>query len=277
MSKLSSSMLFPCMLLLALGAPSATAAPESERWAIWDQRDNDAKISFDHAPWQRWLDEYLMVGSDGVHRVRYASVSSQGKATLQAYLATAAAVDPREFSADEQMAYWVNLYNALTVSVVLDNPGKRSILKMGGGWLPTGPWDDEVLTVAGIPLTLNDIEHRILRPIWQDHRIHFVVNCASFSCPNLAPDAFTASTLEAQLAAAEASYINDLRGVSKMNGRLQLSSIFGWYRDDFADSEAALLSYLQQHHSDLSRWLEDDPELAERVRYDYDWSLNSAP
>lgn len=266
-----------CVFLLSLVAHVASAAPDSERWAMWDARDASAETTFDHAPWQSWLDEYVVVGSDGVNRVRYSSVSSSGKAALTAYLTSMAAVDPREFAADEQMAYWVNLYNALTVSVVLDNPSKNSILKMGGGWLPTGPWDDEVISIADTALTLNDIEHRILRPIWQDQRIHFVVNCASFSCPNLATVALTADNLETQLASAESSYVNDLRGVSKMNGRLQLSSIFEWYRGDFADSEDGLLAYLAKHHDELSDWLAADPKLAGRIRYDYDWSLNGAP
>lgn len=275
MSKPMASALFS-WLLICIASPSA-AAPESERWELWDRRNDSAETRFDHSPWQSWLDEYVLVGPDGVHRVRYASVTPEGSAALDAYLASAAAVDPREFAADEQMAFWINLYNALTVAIVLDNPGKRSILKMGGGWLPTGPWDDDVITIAGTALTLNDIEHRILRPIWQDHRIHFAVNCASFSCPNLATDAYTADDLDAQLAAAQASYIRDLRGVSKMNGRLQLSSIFEWYREDFAPSEAALVTYLAQHHAELAAWLAEDPELAERIRYDYDWSLNGAP
>lgn len=265
------------ILLVSTLAHSAVAAPESDRWAIWDARSTNDALTFDHSIWQQWLDDYLVEGADGVNRVRYGAVGEKGKAALAEYLKAAAAVDPRAFSADVQMAYWVNLYNALTVSVVLDNPGKRSILKMGGGWLPTGPWDDEVITIAGVALTLNDIEHRILRPIWQDHRIHFVVNCASFSCPNLSSVALTEDNLEAQLASAELSYINDLRGVSRMNGRLQLSSIFEWYREDFADSETELLAYLASHHSELSQWLDDEPKLAERLRYDYDWSLNSAP
>lgn len=106
-------------------------------------------------------------------------MSLASKQQLKRYIQQMASLDPRDYKKQEQFAYWVNLYNALTVQLVLDNYPTSSIKKLGKGFFSFGPWDDDIIRVAGKKLTLNDIEHRILRPIWRDKRIHYVVNCAS--------------------------------------------------------------------------------------------------
>ena len=174
-----------CLWAGIAGSGGAQAAPGAELWAFWKQSNEANTETIDHSTWQTILDTHLITLTDGRTAFRYQAVSAQHKATLANYLAELAARDPRRYSRDTQMAYWINLYNALTVQVVLDHPNKKSILRMGGGWLPRGPWDDDAIQIADQTLTLNDIEHRILRPIWQDHRIHFAVNCASYSCPKL--------------------------------------------------------------------------------------------
>ncbi|MFK7914618.1 MAG: DUF547 domain-containing protein, partial [Pseudomonadales bacterium] len=159
------------LCLTALWANLAAAAPSAEPWALWNSSDEQNEAPIDHSAWQTLLDAYVVTLADGRTAFRYRAVTQKDQRSLDTYLQQQAAIDPRGFNRDTQMAYWINLYNALTVKVVLDNPKKKSILRMGGGWLPRGPWDDAVISVAGQSLTLNDIEHRILRPIWQDHRI----------------------------------------------------------------------------------------------------------
>jgi len=184
------------------------------------------------------------------------------------------AIDPRNFRKQEQYAYWINLYNAATIDIVLQNPGKSSILRMGESFFSAGPWNDEVLRVAGIDLTLNDIEHRILRPIWRDQRVHFAVNCASMSCPNLAKDAYTSRSIERLLDKNEHDFINDPRGVRLTpRGRLEISKIFDWYRIDFAATDAALVDYLASHAVEpLATQLKS---YRGKIRYEYDWSINA--
>lgn len=255
---------------------TALAAPKSDLWPIWQASDASSTVSVDHARWQKFLDRYLVTDqASGVNLVKYSSVSEADRADLGTYLQSLQSIDPRALNSREQLAYWINLYNAATVRVVLDNPGKRSILRMGQGLFSIGPWDDELLEVAAIELTLNDVEHRILRPIWRDHRVHFAVNCASLSCPNLAAEAYTADNVDRLLGANESAYINDARGVSfTENGRLELSSIFDWYRDDFAANEAGLLDYLMRHAAEpLATAL---AAYDGRIRYEYDWALNAA-
>lgn len=231
---------------------------------------------FDHGPWQDFLDRYLVTDTaSGIHLLRYDAVSPEDRRRLDAWLETTAAADPRSASRDAQMAWWINLYNALTVQLILDNPDVDSIRDISSGLFSFGPWDLEVTRVAGEDLTLNDIEHRILRPLFRDPRIHFAVNCASMGCPDLAAEAYTAENLERLLATGARSYVNHPRGVSLEDGRLTLSSIFDWYRGDFPEGRAALLDWLADHA---------EPKLAERlrafdgrIRHAYDWDLNAAP
>ncbi len=258
---------------------SVAAAPAPEKWAIWDKADASSVAVIDHSLWQKVLDAHLKSGADGINRFGYRELAAQqarpGKesaGSLEAYLQLMAQIDPRDYNAAEQQAYWINLYNALTVDLVLKHPKKNSILRMGERFFSIGPWADKVYEVAGEMLTLNDIEHRILRPIFQDHRVHYAVNCASIGCPNLAAAAFTGVQLDAQLAAQERDYINHPRAVAlDERGRLTLSQIFEWYASDFAPDQQGLLAYLARHHATLGDEL---AAYSGAVKYAYDWDLN---
>lgn len=247
------------------------AAPSAEAWTFWDERSTQNNILVDHSSWQALLDKRVETLADGRTIVHYDAFSDNDRTRLRDYLAATSRIDPRQLTGDEQFAYWINLYNALTVDLMLQNPGKASILRIGGGFLRTGPWDDEVVTIAGEALTLNDIEHRILRPLFNDHRIHFAVNCASIGCPNLAATAFTAANLEQLLAAGEQTYLQHPRGLSYADGKLTASSIFKWYQDDFAADRAGLLVYFAKHRPDLAEALRG---YTGKLRFSYDWDRN---
>lgn len=262
------------LTLAALSIQPATAAPASDLWTMWQASDETSARSVDHGAWQQILDRYLVVSENGPNLFRYAAVSADDRAALDAYLERLSSADPRSLARDEQLAYWINLYNALTLQVVLDHPEEDSILGMGGGWFSRGPWNEELLEIAGEPVTLNDIEHRILRPIWQDHRIHYAVNCASFSCPDLAPEAYTPENAGRLMDAGEHSYLRHPRGLEfRPDGTLRLSSIFEWYVEDFGGSRDTLLDYLADQRPDIAGRLRD---YRGRILYHYDWSLNTA-
>ena len=139
----------------------------------------------------------------------------------------------------EQLAYWINFYNALTVQVILDHYPTDSILdiKISPGFFSIGPWDKKLVTVEGEELSLNDMEHRILRPIWRDPRIHYGVNCASIGCPNLLTTAYTADNVDGLLTENAVAYVNHPRGASLQNGALTVSSIYDWFEEDFGGNE----------------------------------------
>ena len=271
-------MMRPALLLLTtvclcLAQADVKSDVKQAPWEIWLPSNENSSVSVDHSDWQRFLDSFVVSNPDGINRVAYAEARAAGEASsLERYLQLMADIDPRKLSRNEQFPYWVNLYNALTISVVLQNPEKSSIRRMGRRFFSVGPWDDELITIAGIPLTLNDIEHRILRPIWQDRRIHYAVNCASLGCPNLDQRAYTSRTFEQQLSKAEHEYLNHPRGVKVVDdGRLHLSSLFNWYQEDFAASEDALILYLAGHNQSLAN-VSASPR--SEIRYSYDWSLN---
>ena len=139
------------------------AAPSADLWDFWQQHDKDSDVSVDHSTWQNLLDAYVSQAPSGINLVDYEAIGQSGRDQLITYIEQLTALDPRTLNKDEQFAYWVNLYNALTVEVVLRYPKKNSILRMGKKFLSIGPWDDKLLEIAGQAITLNDIEHRILR------------------------------------------------------------------------------------------------------------------
>jgi hypothetical protein len=260
------------VMLLAL-APAAKAAPAPELWEFWDTAEPASHITVDHGPWQLLLDRYVSRGADAINRVGYARFSSPDRTRLDNYVNALVRLDPRTLDEATQMAYWINLYNAITVRVVLDHPRKAGIRRMGGGLFSFGPWDDELVTIAGKAVTLNDIEHRILRPVFQDHRVHYALNCASLGCPNLSQQAYTPQNLQQLLDAGERAYVNHPRGVDlQASGGLTVSSIYDWYRVDFASNDRELLEYLARHHEALAGRLRTYDG---KVDFAYDWTLNS--
>ncbi len=153
-------------------------------------------------------------------------------------------------------------YNSSCNTIPLD-----SITQLGG-LFSFGPWDDKVLTIAGQTLTLNDIEHRILRPIWLEPRTHYALNCASLGCPNLQPQAFTADNLDQLLDSAAQEFINSEKGAHMQDEKLVLSSIYDWYQVDFG-SRQQLIQHLATYRADLSGFRGN-------IRYQYNWALNEA-
>ena len=264
-------------LLAGATALPAAAAPEADLWPRWQAHDPDATATIDHTAWGDFLDDYLVVRADGANLVRYASVSEADRRALDTYLDKLAGIQISQYSRPVQFAYWVNLYNALTIEVVLDHYPVDSIrdIDISPGWFSSGPWGAELVEVEGTALTLNDIEHRILRPIWQDPRIHYAVNCASIGCPDLRAEPYTAETLDRQLDAAARGYVNDPRGAELMDGALTVSKIYTWYQEDFDDSDAGVIRHLRQYaDADLKAALDGVSEIADSR---YDWSLNEAP
>ncbi|RBM29397.1 Ser/Thr protein kinase [Vibrio tarriae] len=242
------------------------AAPKAELWAYWQASNDSNTTSISHQAWQSILDRNLVqVGENALFR--YAEVTKEDKTLLNDYLDQLSKLDPREFNRQEQYAYWVNLYNALTVKLILDNYPVASITKLGS-LFSFGPWDEKVFTVAGQTLTLNDIEHRILRPIWKDPRTHYAVNCASLGCPNLQSQVFTAQNTDQLLDKAAKAFINSSKGATLNNDTLILSSIYDWFAVDFGNKED-LLIHLAQYRPELSLY-------SGNIDYQYDWKLNDA-
>ena len=242
----------------------------------WLTRDNTNKSLIDHLQWQIILDKYLVTNTEsGVNLFNYKEVSSQDQKALFTYLSTLQAQDPRRYNKAVQKAYWINLYNALTVQLILDNYPTKSIKKLGQTFFSFGPWDDKAATIAGEDLSLNDIEHKILRPIFKDPRIHYAVNCASFSCPNLSAHAYTSLNIDTLLTQGAYNYINHNRAVQVNGHDLLLSSIYDWYLVDFGGSTQSLVKHLTKFaKDDLKQTLMSFKINSGDIDYHYDWQLN---
>lgn len=261
------------MAFLAVWSHPAAAAPKAELWEFWQKSDEANSESIDHQVWQKILNDYLYQMESGVNLFAYNLVLPEDRELLSSYLVAMQRLDPRTYSSGEQLAYWINLYNALTVQLILQNYPVESITKLGKGFFKFGPWDDPVATVAGQDLTLNDIEHRVLRPIWSDYRIHFVVNCASIGCPNLQPTAFTSANTDELMDLSAREYLMHSRAIQfHPEGRLTMSSLFDWYADDFGNSQTDILETLSAHLP--QKLAEPLRGYNGPVKYDYDWGLN---
>jgi len=262
-------------LFLISVVPSTIAAPGSELWSKWQGHNANSQTRMDHGFWDRFLKSYVNTDdTDGIHRVRYVSVSPQDRQQLEAYVSMLQQVPVTSLNRGEQQAYWINLYNALTVKVILEHYPVRSIrdIDISPGWFADGPWGAKLLKIEGENVSLDDIEHRILRPIWKDNRVHYAVNCASLGCPNLQPEAFSPENMERLLEQGARQYVNHERGAHIEKGKLTLSSIYKWFQVDFGGSKEGVITHLLQYA---------DKPMAEslkgfkgKISYHYDWALN---
>jgi hypothetical protein len=260
------------VLLMALSF-AALAAPRAELWDRWAEAGL-SKVAIDHGAWDAFLSKHVQEGRDGINRIAYGKVGRADREALGGYLAMLQKVAIRRFSRDEQRAYWINLYNAATVEVVLEHYPVDSIMKIdiSPGLFAKGPWKKKLLAVEGEGVSLDDIEHRILRPLWRDPRTHYAVNCASLGCPNLQPRAYTSANMEQLLDAGARAYVNHPRGARVEGGRLVVSSIYVWFQPDFGGGDAGVIEHLKQHaEPKLKKALAG----ARRIgAHEYDWSLN---
>jgi len=260
-------------LTLLIWSSILSAAPQAELIPFWNKSNEANRATIDHSAWQSLLDRYLDANHpSGVNRFDYANLKANAadKRQFKGYLKSLMKLDPRTYSKAEQKAYWINLYNALTVHLIVNRYPVKSIKKIG--WF--GPWDKKLVTIKGQKLTLNNIEHGILRPIWRDNRIHYAVNCASLGCPNLASKAYTAANTEKLLEAGAKAYVNHQRAVQFKNGKLLVSSIYHWYKVDFGGSDRSLVKHLLKYaDGDLAKRLR---AYQGRIDHDYDWRLNKS-
>ncbi|KUJ84790.1 DUF547 domain-containing protein [Microbulbifer flavimaris] len=241
---------------------------------------------FDHSRWSGLLAEHLVVSQDGrVSQVDYRGMAGDiGK--LDAYLSLLAGVPQGEFSGwpeDVRLAFLINAYNAATVRLILTQfPDLDSIRDLG--WLFRSPWKKEFVSLFGKQYSLDDIEHGMIRGRFSDPRIHFAVNCASVGCPMLREEAYRGADLDRQLEEQTRRFLSD-RSRNRLSGpgTLALSSIFKWYREDFANGWRGHES-LESFLSDYRGALDLTPSQADALRddrmaiefLDYDWRLNDA-
>ena len=233
--------------------------------------------TIDHSEFDRLLAEHVSTDASGLNRVSYQAFDKDDRMRLASYIKTLEGTDPATLDRGEQFALLVNLYNAKTIQIVLDNYPVKSIkdISLGGSLLSAvtgGPWKKKVTSIKGTPLSLDDIEHEILRPLFSDPRVHYAVNCASVGCPNLNRQAYSGRELDSQLDAAAKAFINSSRGVDVSDGSLKVSSIFVWFQEDFGGDDESLIAHLRKYTEG------ERASVLERARHVdddfYDWTIN---
>ena len=224
-----------------------------------------------HQAWDELLGAYVVEGDDGVNRFDYGRLkdTEADSAKLDTYLESFADFDIETLDENEQFAAYANIYNALTVQYIVGRYPTRSIR---AGYI-VGPWKRVFTQINGEKLSLDAIEHDILRVEWDDPRVHYAVNCAAYSCPNLQTDAWFGETLDEDLDRAARAYVNDPRGVTiRRNGTLQVSTIYKWFREDFGGSNDGVIDHLLEHaEPDLVAQIEAKRRI---TKHEYDWDLN---
>ena len=240
------------------------------------------RAEFDHAhgDWNAILSKH--VKGDGFD---YGALAKD-TTVLDRYLAALHAVTPEQeasWSRDQRFAFWINVYNAHTIQKVVENYPLKSIRKLDPSLSFNTVFDKDFIPMNAFhpkgkddELSLNDIEHKILRERFKDARLHAAINCASYSCPPLLNEAFTAAKLDGQLEAQMKAFVVDpKRNVfDKKKNQLRLSEIFKWFDGDFERDAGSVREYVirfapEEHHAFLK---------AAKIRYiDYDWDLNDVP
>lgn len=255
------------ILLPLLGAANA-----QQRLSEFQRFDPTSEEIVSHDAFARFLDAYARLNDDGIVYFAYGQVSETDHRALKQYLAELQAVNPITLNQNEAFAFWANFYNALTLDVVLDAYPVDSIREIRPGILSNGPWREKRVTVNNIDLSLDNIEHDILRAFWDEPRIHYAVNCASIGCPNLPLTPLTGNGLDERLDVAAGAYVNHPRGVRVDQGTVTASSIYRWFREDFGTDDAEIIAHWRQY---AEPGLSDALESVKRIdAYDYDWTLN---
>jgi hypothetical protein len=260
--------------------------PSQASFEAFAKHTAESTETVDHTAWDTLLKTYTRPGADGINYIDYAGFKAKGHATLKAYVKSLEAVDPTKLDRNEQFAYWANLYNAKTIDVVLDaypvesirkitiNEGVVGFFKKAAGL--AGPWKAEIMNVNGRPLSLDNVEHDIMRPVFKDPRVHYAVNCASMGCPNLNMTAFTGVNLEAELERGAKAFVNHPRGINvKPDGTIVASSIYSWFQVDFGGTPEGVLDHVRKYADDeLKAKLDGKTTIAD---FEYDWNLNDIP
>ena len=263
------------ILLMFLLSSQAHATFYKNLWPQWEVNNPLSKEIISHQLWQDFLNRRVITNAENINLVDYAHMTQIDLNLLKDYLKNMAQINIDNYNRAEQLAYWINVYNALTVQTVANYYPVSTIqeINISPGLFSVGPWGANLITIKDTPLTLDDINNRIIRPIWNDARTHYTLNNASIGAPNLNRKAYQGHILDEQLNNAASTYINSLRGVSVIEGRLIISKLYDWYEEDFGGRKQDVITHLLQFAKEpLQSQLKHINTIDS---YIYNWHINS--
>lgn len=263
------------IILMLLISGFANASFYKNLWPIWEVNNPLSKKVISHKLWQDFLNRRIVTNEENINLVDYAHMTQTDMNLLKDYLKDMSEININLYNRKEQLAYWINLYNALTVQIISNYFPVTSIqeINISPGLFSIGPWGANVVTVNNTTLTLDDIDNRIIRAIWNDPRTHYAVNNGTIGAPNLNRKAYEGKLLEEQLNQASSNYINSLRGVSVIEGKLIISKLYDWYEEDFGGTKRDVIFHLLQFAKEPL--LSQLKHINTIDSYIYNWHINS--
>lgn len=258
-----------CLTNLALASFHKNSWP---KWQVYNPLSQD---SIAHQEWQDFLTHCVITNREGINLVDYPHLTKNDLNTLKQYISRMSKIHIVNYNRNEQLAFWLNLYNALVVKTIFDFYPIASVqdINISPGLFSVGPWGANLITIEGTELSLDDIQNRIIRPIWNDPRTHYALNDGAIGGANLSKKAFQGATVNEQLNTLASSYVNSLRGVQIIDGKLIVSKIYDWYMDDFGGDEMTLINHISRYAKPP---LKKDLQHINTINsYVYNWHLNS--
>ncbi len=254
---------------------SANASFQKHLWPKWEVHNPLSKESISHQEWQAFLDCCVVTNHEGISLVDYANLNDSDLELLNRYVDRMSQIEIGNYSRDEQLAFWINLYNALIVQNVANYYPIQDIkeINISPGLFSQGPWGAHLITIQDTRLTLDEIHDRIIRAVWNDPRTHYALNDATIGCANLSKQVYKGATIDVQLNKAATDYINSLRGTQIIDGKLIVSKMYEWYAEDFGE-QRDVITHIQHYTQNLNtqKQLKDIQEIHSYV---YNWHLNS--
>ncbi|STX40856.1 putative Ser/Thr protein kinase [Legionella donaldsonii] len=264
--------LLVCLFLMNNGM---SATFHKNLWPIWEVNNPLSTETIAHDDWQTFLSKRIITNEEGINLVDYPNLTEADYDLLKSYIEKMAKIDIDAYNRNEQLAFWLNLYNALTIQIVADYYPVGSIeeINISPGLFSIGPWGAKLITINHTPLSLDEIQNRIIRPIWNDPRTLYAINNAAIGSANLNKQAYHGATIEQELNEAARGYINSLRGVQVIEGKLIVSKIYDWFNEDFGGTKRDVINHIKQFAK--------EPLLSQLKHintingYVYNWHLNS--
>ncbi len=272
----SISNVFICIIIcLILSVPAY--AKEYEKTLLIELQVNNPTSTkiIDHKFWQLFISKYVVPPVEGLSLVKYARVTPNDHLLLKKYILTLANINIKNYNRNEQLAYWLNLYNALVIKLILEHYPIKTIqeLNLSPGLFSSGPWNAKIVQISNFNLSLNDIKNKIIRAIWNDTRTLYALCNSSIGGPNISNQAYNSLQLSEQLNQASYNFINSPRGVQITQNKLLVSKLFEWYEEDFGGTKQDVIKHLKLF---AKPHLKKKLELFKTINnYNYNWHLNS--
>ncbi|HHF7367613.1 TPA: DUF547 domain-containing protein [Legionella bozemanae] len=262
-------------ILMLLVSGLANASFYKSLWPKWEVNNPLSTEVISHKLWQDFLNRRIVTSEENINLVDYTHMTQTDLNLLKDYLKSMSEININNYNRDEQLAFWINVYNALTVQVIANYYPVTSVqeINISPGLFSIGPWGANLFTIKDTTLTLDDINNRIIRAIWNDPRTHYAVNNGTIGAPNLSRKIYQGKLIEEQLNQAASTYINSLRGVNVIEGKLIISKLYDWYEEDFGGTKQDVIFHLLQYAKEPL--LSQLKHINSIDSYIYNWHINS--